>query len=53
FNGAGTLYQGFVETSNVNVVEEMVGMIQHQRAYEINSKAVTTTDQMLERLVQM
>ncbi|MDL2191097.1 flagellar basal-body rod protein FlgG [Cobetia sp. LC6] len=53
FNGAGTLYQGFVETSNVNVVEEMVGMIQNQRAYEINSKAVTTTDQMLERLVQM
>lgn len=53
FNGAGTLYQGFVETSNVNVVEEMVGMIQNQRAYEINSKAVTTTDQMLERLIQM
>ena len=38
-NGVGTLQQGFVETSNVNVVEELVDMIQTQRAYEINSKA--------------
>lgn len=52
-NGAGSLYQGYVETSNVNVVEEMVGMIQTQRAYEINSKAVQSTDEMLGRLSQL
>ncbi len=52
-NGAGTLSQGFVETSNVNVVEELVNMIQTQRAYEINSKAITTSDQMLQRLTQL
>jgi flagellar basal-body rod protein FlgG len=52
-NGAGTLSQGFVETSNVNVVEEMVNMIQAQRAYEINSKAVQASDQMLQRLAQI
>jgi|UniRef100_UPI0040484FAC flagellar basal-body rod protein FlgG len=52
-NGAGVLSQGFVETSNVNVVEEMVNMIQTQRAYEINSKAITTSDQMLQRLGQL
>jgi len=52
-NGAGTLTQGYVETSNVNVVEELVNMIQTQRAYEINSKAITTSDQMLQRLSQM
>ncbi|TDX30968.1 flagellar basal-body rod protein FlgG [Modicisalibacter xianhensis] len=52
-NGAGTLYQGYVETSNVNVVEEMVSMIQTQRAYEINSKAVQTSDEMLARLTQL
>ncbi|RXZ32840.1 flagellar basal-body rod protein FlgG [Oxalobacteraceae bacterium CAVE-383] len=52
-NGAGTLTQGFVETSNVNVVEELVNMIQTQRAYEINSKAITTSDQMLAKLSQM
>ena len=40
-NGAGLLYQGYVETSNVNVAEELVNMIQVQRAYEINSKAVS------------
>jgi flagellar basal body L-ring protein FlgH len=42
--------QGFVETSNVNVVEELVAMIQTQRAYELNSKAIQTSDQMLQRL---
>jgi len=42
-----------VETSNVNVVEEMVGMIQTQRAYEINSKAVESSDEMLQRLTQL
>ena len=52
-NGLGTLRPGFVETSNVNVVEEMVNMIQAQRAYEINSKAVTASDQMLQKLSQM
>ena len=52
-NGSGTLGQGFVETSNVNVVEELVNMIQTQRAYEINSKAITTSDQMLQKLSQI
>ena len=52
-NGAGTLYQGYVETSNVNVAEELVSMIQTQRAYEINSKAVSTSDQMLAKLTQL
>ncbi|SFM91780.1 flagellar basal-body rod protein FlgG [Izhakiella capsodis] len=52
-NGTGTLYQGYVETSNVNVAEELVTMIQTQRAYEINSKAVSTSDQMLAKLTQL
>ncbi len=52
-NGAGLLAQGYVETSNVNVVEELVNMIQTQRAYEINSKAIQTSDQMLQRLSQL
>jgi len=52
-NGAGLLTQGYVETSNVNVVEELVNMIQTQRAYEINSKAITTSDLMLQKLTQM
>lgn len=52
-NGTGTLKQGYVETSNVNVAEELVNMIQTQRAYEINSKAVTASDQMLQRLSQL
>lgn len=52
-NGAGLLLQGYVETSNVNVVEELVNMIQTQRAYEINSKAIATSDQMLQRLSQL
>jgi flagellar basal-body rod protein FlgG len=51
-NGVGVLTQGYIETSNVNVVEELVNMIQTQRAYEINSKAITTADQMLQRLSQ-
>jgi flagellar basal-body rod protein FlgG len=41
------------ETSNVNVVEELVNMIQTQRAYEMNSKAIQTSDQMLAKLSQM
>ena len=52
-NGLGTLQQGYLETSNVNVVEELVSMIQTQRAYEINSKAIQTSDQMLGRLAQL
>ena len=52
-NGLGQLRQGFVETSNVNVVEELVAMIQTQRAYELNSKAIQTSDQMLQRLGQL
>jgi len=52
-NGSGTLQQGFLETSNVNVVEELVSMIQTQRAYEMNSKAITTADQMLAKIATM
>jgi flagellar basal-body rod protein FlgG len=52
-NGAGTLQQGYLEASNVNVVQELVNMIETQRAYEINSKAVQTSDQMLQTLSQM
>jgi flagellar basal-body rod protein FlgG len=47
-DGFGTLLQGFVEGSNVNVVEEMVGLITSQRAYEINSKAIKTADEMMQ-----
>jgi flagellar basal-body rod protein FlgG len=46
-DGVGTLVQGSLESSNVNVVEEMVNMIETQRAYEMNSKAISTTDDML------
>ncbi|MFZ5805723.1 MAG: flagellar basal-body rod protein FlgG [Verrucomicrobiota bacterium] len=46
-NGIGGLAQGFLESSNVRVVEEMVRMIEAQRAYEINSKAIQTSDEML------
>ena len=47
-NGLGFTTQGSVEASNVNVVEELVNMIETQRAYEMNSKAISTADQMLE-----
>jgi flagellar basal-body rod protein FlgG len=46
--GMGTILQGFVEQSNVDVVEEMVSMIMAQRAYEINSKSIQTADSMLQ-----
>lgn len=49
-NGLGTLQQDTLETSNVNTVTELVNMIECQRAYEMNSKAITTTDQMLQYL---
>jgi flagellar basal-body rod protein FlgG len=52
-NGLGTLQQGFIEGSNVNVVEELVSMIATQRAYELNSKAIQTSDQMLQKLAQL
>ena len=51
-NGTGTLQQGSVEGSNVNVVEELVNMIETQRSYEMNSKAIATTDQMLQYATQ-
>lgn len=44
----GSLIQGSIESSNVNVVEELVNMIETQRAYEMNSKAISTADQMLQ-----
>ena len=47
-NGLGTIAQGSLESSNVNVVEELVNMIETQRAYEMNSKAISATDQMLQ-----
>jgi flagellar basal-body rod protein FlgG len=49
-NGLGSLTQGTLETSNVNVVEELVSMIETQRAYEMNSRAIETSDQMLQHL---
>jgi flagellar basal-body rod protein FlgG len=52
-NGAGTLMQNYVEGSNVNVATELVNMIQTQRSYEMDSQAITTSNQMLERLVTM
>ncbi len=47
-NGLGSLSSGALESSNVNVVEELVNMIETQRAYEMNSKVISTTDQMLQ-----
>ncbi|TAM25588.1 MAG: flagellar basal-body rod protein FlgG [Candidimonas sp.] len=52
-DGAGLVMQQYVETSNVNVAEQLVDMIATQRAYEMNSKAVQTSDQMLQRLTQL
>ncbi|MDP2432470.1 MAG: flagellar basal-body rod protein FlgG [Pseudomonadota bacterium] len=52
-DGMGVLNQSFIETSNVNVAEELVNMIIAQRAYELNSRAITTSDQMLQRLTQI
>jgi flagellar basal-body rod protein FlgG len=48
-NGFGTLNQGYLELSNVSVVEEMVNLIQAQRAYEVNSKAVQACDEMMQQ----
>jgi flagellar basal-body rod protein FlgG len=51
--GFGTTKQGYIETSNVNIVEEMVNLIVAQRAYEINSKSIQTSDEMLQNVAQM
>ena len=50
--GLGTTVQGSLESSNVNVVEELVNMIETQRSYEMNSKAISTVDQMLQYVNQ-
>lgn len=52
-NGLGSLQQSFLEASNVNVAEELVNLIAAQRAYEINSRSIETSDQMLQRLTQL
>ena len=49
-NGLGSIRQGALEGSNVNVVAELIGMIETQRAYEMNSKAISTNDQMMQYL---
>jgi flagellar basal-body rod protein FlgG len=51
--GLGTLSQGFLEGANVKAVEEMIDMITTQRSYEMNSKVITTADQMLQRLTNL
>jgi flagellar basal-body rod protein FlgG len=51
--GFGTTMQGYVESSNVNIVQEMVNLITAQRAYEINSKSIQTSDEMLQNVNQM
>ena len=52
-DNVGLLSQGYIESSNVNVVQELITMIQSQRTYELNSKAIQTSDQMLQRLGQL
>lgn len=51
-DGRGTIQQGALESSNVNIVEELVDMIETQRAYEVNSKMISSTDQMLQYVNQ-
>jgi flagellar basal-body rod protein FlgG len=51
--GFGRTIQGYTETSNVNIVEEMVNLIVAQRAYEINSKSIQTSDEMLQNVAQL
>lgn len=51
--GFGRTIQGYIETSNVNIVEEMVNLIVAQRAYEINSKSIQTSDEMLQNIANM
>ena len=52
-NGLGLLQEGFLEGSNVNVVEELVTMIETQRAYEMNSKVISAADQMLQAAARL
>jgi flagellar basal-body rod protein FlgG len=52
-SGVGTILQGFLETSNVNVVQEITNLITAQRAYEMNSKVIESSDQMMQTLTQM
>jgi flagellar basal-body rod protein FlgG len=52
-NGAGVINQNYVETANVNVAEELVNLITTQRAYELNSRSIQTSDSMLGRLTQL
>ena len=51
--GFGSVMQGYTESSNVNIVEEMVNLIVAQRAYEINSKSIQTSDEMLQNIAEM
>ena len=51
--GFGSVMQGYVETSNVNIVEEMVNLIVAQRAYEVNSKSIQASDEMLQNVNQL
>ena len=51
--GYGTIQQGFLETSNVNSVDEITALITAQRAYEMNSKVISAADQMLQQTSQM
>jgi flagellar basal-body rod protein FlgG len=51
--GYAKVMQGFIETSNVNIVEEMVNLIVAQRAYEVNSKSIQTSDEMLQNINQL
>jgi flagellar basal-body rod protein FlgG len=50
--GLGTVQQGFLEASNVEVVNEMIDLISSQRAYEVNQRVITTADEMLQRVTQ-
>jgi flagellar basal-body rod protein FlgG len=52
-NGLGVMNQYYIEQSNVNVAEELVSLIAAQRAYEINARAVTASDQILQRVSNM
>jgi len=51
--GFGTVMQGFIETSNVNVVSEITNLITAQRAYEMNSKVITSSDEMMSTLTNL